>query len=114
MKKHYIEYNKLIRDKIPELIGKTGKEYIVVQHPDDIDFPVELINKIVEETGEVLEMIGKDKDKILIELSDVFEAFRTLVKNQGFTMDDVERQCDETTSRRGNFDGRNYLVKVEE
>ena len=46
-----IEYNKLIRDRIPEIIKEAGKTYSVVVMDDD-EYKRSLLEKLLEEAKE--------------------------------------------------------------
>jgi len=108
-----IEYNELVRDKIPQLIKENGEIPVYFKHVNDIDFSIELINKINIELGQFLDVLHVDREKALEELGDVYQVFMELVKNQKFTMCEVEEQRLRTIEKRGGFDDRYYLVSVE-
>jgi predicted house-cleaning noncanonical NTP pyrophosphatase (MazG superfamily) len=59
-------YNKLVKDKIPEVIKKRGKSFIVRQVKDDEKFTL-LKEKLTEEVQEFFQ------DENLEELADIME-----------------------------------------
>ncbi len=79
-------YNKLIRDRIPEIIKKDGAGYktrILRQK----EYKQELLKKIVEESREVLETKGNKKE-LVKEIGDVQEIMNYIV--QAFNLDKKE------------------------
>lgn len=63
------EHNKLIRDHIPEIIRKAGRE-CEVETMTQTDYHQALLNKLVEEAKEAVEA---DPDNLVEELADVYE-----------------------------------------
>lgn len=62
-------YNKLVRDKIPEIIEKSGKQCII-ETMDKKNYLEFLDNKLDEELAEY------QQDKSIEELADLLEVFR--------------------------------------
>jgi len=54
-------YNKLVRDKIPEIIERNGDE-CYTRILNAVEYKNELLNKIVEEAEEVKETKGNKKE----------------------------------------------------
>ena len=67
-------YNKLVRDKIPEIIKNNGEEPII-EILNDIDYKKELEKKLYEEYLEVIESSGLNR---LEELADMLEVIKSL------------------------------------
>jgi predicted house-cleaning noncanonical NTP pyrophosphatase (MazG superfamily) len=78
------EHNKLVRDKILAIIAANGGVATSRTLDDDQEFLRELCAKLVEEAKEVA------ADPSLGELADVLEVFRTIARELGYSMDDVE------------------------
>ena len=72
-----MEHNKLVRDRIPEIIRKEGKEADIVILSDE-QYLVELKAKLIEEATEV--SLSKDREEILSELADVREVMDALMQ----------------------------------
>lgn len=100
-------YNKLIRDRIPEIIGKDGttfKTHVL----DDDDFKVELLRKLVEEAKEVAGA-KDDKKEIVKELGDILEIIDYIVKSFNLDVDEIEKVKSERKDSRGGFDKKLFL-----
>lgn len=101
-------YNKLVRDKIPEkIINNNGKPYTRVLN--DSEFKIELEKKLYEEYKEMLEASGKDRVE---ELSDILEVIKALTLLEGITFEELIRCANEKVKKRGAFKNKIYLEKV--
>lgn len=89
-------YNKLVRDKIPEIIkasGKTPKTEIITG-----DLKTEYLElKLREEVKEYLE------DKNIEELADILEVLFALSDNLGYSEEDLLNKRLEKKEERGGF-----------
>lgn len=101
-------YNKLVRDKIPEIIKSNGEEPITRVLTDD-EYKIELEKKLNEEYQEVLNATGKDKVE---ELADMLEVIKSLAKLENATLDDVIAIANAKSSKRGAFNDKIFLEKV--
>lgn len=101
-------YNKLVRDKIPEIIKKNKEKPItrVLNHEEYIS---ELEKKLYEEYLEVIDAKGEDR---LEELADMLEVMQALVKIDGYSIEDIIKVSQEKANKRGVFDKRIFLEKV--
>lgn len=70
-----IEYNKLVRDRIPEIISDQGRNYST-QILSDADFELALREKLVEEAVEAMDA---DPDHLVVELADLQEVISYLM-----------------------------------
>lgn len=104
MKKH-IEHNKLVRDRIPQIIEASGKT-CVTEVLSQEDYLRELDRKLSEELSEY------QQSKSLEELADLLEVMGAVVKARGYTWDDLTRVRKEKRAARGAFDQRIYLKEV--
>lgn len=89
-------YNKLVRDKIPEIIKNSGRTCEVkrVEGKEKQDF---LEKKLLEEVNEYLE------DKNLEELADVMEVLFGLTHELGYSEEDLLNKRNEKLEDRGGF-----------
>lgn len=101
-------YNKLVRDKIPEII-KNNNEEPITRILNDIDYKKELENKLYEEYQEVLEATGKDR---LEELADMLEIISSLAKLENSTLNNVIEIANKKVLKRGSFENKIFLEKA--
>lgn len=99
------EYNKLVRDKIPEIIRADGKECEIRVAEGKEKY--ELLEKKLME--EVNEFIG---DKNLEELADVMEVLFGLANELGYSEEELVMKREEKKRERGGFKEMIVLVKV--
>ena len=98
-------YNKLVRDLIPEVIKKSGKECdIEIANMEQRTGLLEA--KLMEEVNEYLE------DKNLEELADVIEVLFGIAHNLGYTEEDLLNKRKEKLEERGGFKKGIILKKV--
>jgi len=90
------QYNKLVRDKIPEVIKATGKECEFEIAPKEERYKL-LEAKLNEEVNEFLE------DKNLEELADVMEVLFGLADNLGYSEKELLKARDKKREERGGF-----------
>ena len=98
-----MEYNKLVRDNIPDIIRKEG--YISkTEILTDKRFLSELDKKLSEEVGEYQE------SKELEELADILEVIYAICSARGYTLDELMRVKDEKQLKRGGFSKKLFLI----
>ena len=101
-------YNKLVRDKIPEIIeGKN--ETPVTRILNDDEYKLELEKKLYEEYKEVIESSGEDR---LFELADMIEVIKSLALLSGKTLEDIIEFANGKRNKRGGFEKKIFLEKV--
>lgn len=100
-----IKYHKLVRDKIPELIEKEGKESVcsILSDEEYLEF---LDRKLSEELEEYLE------DKSMEELADLLEVMMAVAKARGSSIEEVERIRQQKADKRGGFEKKILLEEV--
>ena len=103
-----MSYNKLVRDKIPEIIKQNGEEPITRILSKD-EYKKELEKKLLEECKEAIE--ANDEGRIE-ELADLLEVIIALGKLQGKTFEDIIKVCEAKRNKRGSFDEMIYLEGV--
>lgn len=97
-------YNKLVRDKIPEIIkGKGQRAFIHTAR--DIEYGKKLKQKLVEEIGEFCEDYKEE------ELADVFEIIEAICDYEKINLSDVRRIQKKKFKERGGFKKRIILEK---
>ena len=101
-------YNKLVRDKIPEIIKGNG-EMPITRVLDDDEYKAELEKKLNEEYLEVIKAKGKDR---IEELADMLEVIKALAKLENATLDDVITVANNKAAKRGAFNDKIFLEKV--
>lgn len=93
-------YNKLVRDKIPEILDAKGVAYERHEASDD-EYKIELVKKLEEEVREF------SSDLSIEELADILEVIESLKKLPEYaTVEDIRLQKRE---ERGGFDKRLIL-----
>ena len=102
-----IEYDKLIRDKIPEIIEQSGKKCVV--EVMDNDTYIECLDQKLNE-----ELAEYHQDKSVEELADLLEVIYAVVVARGYSVDDLERIRVEKAEKRGAFEKRLLLKSVSE
>lgn len=100
-------YNKLVRDKIPEIIEKSGKTCTVETLAEE-KYIAMLEAKLTEELAEYQE------SKSLEELADLLEVMGAVVKARGYTWDELTTIRKKKRENRGGFEKRILLKEVYE
>lgn len=103
-------YNKLVRDRIPEIIERTGKHCStkVLNHDEYIK---ELKKKSQEELEEYIK--AESNEEALEELADLLEVIHALSKYHGASIEQVEEIRLQKAKERGGFLGKIFLIEVE-
>lgn len=102
-----IKYNKLVRDRIPEIIKASGKS-CEVDTLDNDRYITMLDAKLQEELNEYQE------SKSLEELADLLEVMGAVVKARGYTWEQLTEIRKEKKEKRGGFEKRLLLKEVVE
>lgn len=105
---HVRMYNKLVRDRIPDIIESKG-EVPVIRILSDEDYKAELERKLNEEYREMLYSSGRDR---LGELADMMEVIKHLAKAEGADLDEIIALSEEKCAERGAFAQKIFLEKV--
>lgn len=102
-----ITYNKLVRDKIPEIIeadGKTCKTEIL----SDEKY-LEMVDAKLDE-----ELAEYHKDQNIEELADLLEVLYAAAKARGYSLEELESVRQKKVDKRGAFEKKIFLESVEE
>ncbi|MBJ7960557.1 nucleoside triphosphate pyrophosphohydrolase [Bacillus cereus group sp. N28] len=102
-------YNKLIRNKIPQIIKANGKTPTTRILPED-EYIKEICNKTEEELNEYLEATTKEHK--LEELSELLELINALAEHEGTTLEEINSICKKKAKERGGFSDRVFLIEV--
>ena len=100
-------YNKLVRDRIPEIIESDDRECTTEILPGDRYLQM-LDAKLDEELSEYQE------SKSLEELADLLEVMRAVVKARGWSWEQLEQVRQEKAAQRGGFEKKILLKEVRE
>ncbi|WP_404349568.1 nucleoside triphosphate pyrophosphohydrolase [Sutcliffiella horikoshii] len=104
-------YNKLVRDKIPQIIETTRKKFITKILNDD-DYIKHLKQKTYEELDEYCS--AQSNEEAVEELADLLEVILALANYHGFSMEEVEKVRKEKADKRGGFQEKILLIEVED
>lgn len=99
-------YNKLVRDRIPEIIESSGKKAVYETIASDESYIKSLKNKLVEELNEFLE-----SDDVA-ELADMGEVMHAILEYKGVSVETFQRIRLEKLEKRGGFKKRLLLKEV--
>ena len=102
-----IIYNKLVRDKIPEIIEATGKT-CETEILSDEEYLQMLDKKLDEELAEY------HKEKNIEELADLLEVVYATAKARGYSIEELDHVRLEKQKLRGGFDKKILLKSVTE
>ncbi len=102
MKYHY---NKLVRDRIPEIIEEDGKQCFCEILSGDA-YLEKLDEKLNEELAEYQE------SKSIEELADLLEVMHAVVSARGYSWEDLISIREKKRAERGGFDKHIFLIDV--
>jgi predicted house-cleaning noncanonical NTP pyrophosphatase (MazG superfamily) len=100
-----VKYAKLVRDKIPEIITRSG-DRPVTRVLDANVYQQELRRKLQEEVTEFIE------SENIGELVDILEVLYTLAAEGGISPPQLEEMRKQKRKERGGFDCRIFLVEI--
>lgn len=102
-------YNKLIRDKIPEICAKDGwvAETRILNSSKYLE---SLKEKILEEAEEL--NTGKSKENLVEELADIQEIIDAILTQQNIKLSDFRKIQTEKRQKRGGFKKKLFLNKT--
>ena len=98
-------YNKLVRDKIPEIIQASGKTCETEILSDD-EYLQMLDKKLDEELAEY------HQEQNIEELADLLEVLYATAKARGYSIEELEQVRVEKQTARGGFDKKILLQNV--
>ncbi len=101
-----MQYNKLVRDKIPEICEASGSTAIT-RTLEDQEYRSELNRKLQEEVTEYL------TDENPEELADILEVLYAVAEQRGLTREELEVMRNAKAEERGGFHERIFLIATE-
>lgn len=99
-------YNKLIRDKIPQVIADSGGK-AEIRVLSDEEYPIYLEQKLDEEVGEY------HRDKNPQELADILEVVFALAESIGCSREELMQIYRQKQEARGGFAEKLLLISSE-
>ena len=97
-------YNKLVRDRIPEIMEANG-ELPITRTLDSVAYLKCLEEKLDEEVQEFHE--SKEPE----ELADILEVIYALAEAHGYSKQELLEIYDRKHAARGGFSGRVFLIR---
>lgn len=97
-----MKYNKLIRDRIPEIIEAKGGRCSYHVASDD-EYREKLYEKLEEESRELIE------ERNVNEIADVLEVLDAIMDLEGISGEEVEKIKQEKHEKRGGFEKKLIL-----
>lgn len=100
-----IKYNKLVRDRIPEIIEADGR-ICKTEILRDTEYLKMVDAKLDEELAEY------HKDQNIEELADLMEVIYAAANARGYTIEQLEQVRAEKAEKRGGFQKKILLLEV--
>lgn len=102
-------YNKLIRDKIPQVMDKKSVTYSV-RRLNDQEYVEKLNEKLQEELDEYF---AAGEESQVEELADLVELVYAILENKGVSIDQFEKVRLKKREERGGFKEKLLLISTE-
>lgn len=102
-----ITYNKLVRDRIPEIIESSGKT-CAIEVLSDPDYLSCLDKKLDEELAEY------HQDQNIEELADLLELIFAVAAARGYSLEELEKVRLDKARERGRFEKKLFLKEVQD
>lgn len=100
-----MKYNKLVRDRIPEIIRQKGQVPVIRIASDD-EYLEKLKEKLIEEAKEFSEKEDEE------ELSDILEVLHAISDFKKIKMEKIEQLRKKKAAERGGFGKKIILDEV--
>ena len=101
-------YNKLVRDKIPQIISADNGKKCITRIMEDDEYLQALNIKLQEELTEYLESGSVE------ELADIEEVLRAILDAKKVSYDEFDKIRINKVNKRGAFKSKIFLEKAEE
>ena len=99
------KYDKLVRDRIPEIIEASGKTCVTEILSDEAY--LEMLDKKLDE-----ELEEYHKDQNIEELADLLEVIRACAVARGYSVEELEQVRADKAAKRGGFEKKILLKEV--
>ncbi|TVR16567.1 MAG: nucleotide pyrophosphohydrolase [Phormidium sp. GEM2.Bin31] len=99
---------KLVRDRIPEIIENSGQQ-CQIEHLNPDDYRQALRDKLIEEAQEAAEA---DDDHLLSELADLTEVIDALLTSYKISPESLKKRQQQRHQERGGFEQQIRLLRV--
>jgi predicted house-cleaning noncanonical NTP pyrophosphatase (MazG superfamily) len=103
------EYNKLVRDQIPDLIQESGYECDTVQLSEE-EYQQALRDKLIEEAQEAA---TASPEQLGSELADLLDVIDALIESAGISQETILLERDQKRATKGSFTKKIKLLWVE-
>lgn len=100
-----MQYKKLVRDNIPQIIFQIGKTPVTHSAEDD-EYEQKLNDKLQEEVQEFLSSSDEE------ELADIMEVVYAIAEFKGISKETIEEIRAKKAEERGGFKNRTILDEV--
>jgi uncharacterized protein len=100
-------YNKLVRDKIPEIIKQKDKNPVTHIATEE-EYKQKLHEKLKEEVGEFIKEPSEE------ELADISEVLDSIIVNNNFNKKNIDKIKEQKAKERGSFKDRIILDEVKD
>ncbi|MCA9367705.1 nucleoside triphosphate pyrophosphohydrolase [Candidatus Kaiserbacteria bacterium] len=100
-------YNKLVRDKIEDIIVGKGERCEVRTIDSDEEFQQELLKKVVEEASAL--SMTRSKEEFLEEVTDLMIVLDTLNEFLQFDETTMQQAVLDNIARKGEYKNRHFL-----
>lgn len=100
-------YNKLVRDRIPEICMEKGVK-VKTRIADDDEYKNLLYQKLQEETDELIE------SRVIEEIADIIEVLKYIIYAENIDMEELDRVVTHKIETRGGFEKKIVLIETEE
>lgn len=104
-------FNKLVRDKIPEIIAKQGKKVTFRVLQDD-EKEQALKDKLIEEVQELIN--AETREQVIEEMADIQEVLIALRSKYKIRLVEVQTVGVNKHAKRGGFENGYFLESVED
>ena len=100
-----MEYNKLVRDKVPEII-KRDNQFPVIHTASQEEYKQKLLEKLSEEVTEFY------STECTEELIDILEVIYSIAESRGITKPQLDEIREQKKKDRGGFEKRIILEET--